>query len=50
MNLLAEKGQLKVSDIGQADSIDVELDTGNVNEPPAIVTHSPDPNVVEILQ
>jgi len=50
MNLMAEKGQLKASDIDQVDPIDVELEQGNVNEPPAIVTHQVDPNVVEILQ
>jgi len=50
MNLMAEKGHVKASDINQVDPIDVELEQGNINEPPAIVTHQVDPNVVEILQ
>ena len=41
---------MKATDIDKPEPIDVELEQGNVNEPPAVVTHQVKPNVVEILQ
>jgi len=49
MNAMAEKGHLKVSGINQAEPVGIELETEHANEPPAIVTHAPDPNIVEQL-
>ena len=50
MNMMAQKGHVKAEDINQDGPDDTELEQGNVNEPPAVVTHQVDPNVVEILQ
>ena len=41
---------MKAEDIDQDGHIGTELEQGNANEPPAVVTHQVDPNVVEILQ
>ena len=46
MNTRALKGMVKASDIDQADPVDIE----EIADEPVLVTHAPDPNVVEIIQ
>jgi len=46
MNTKALKGMVKASDIDQADPVDID----EVADEPVLVTHAPDPNVVEIIQ
>jgi len=45
MNVLASKGMIKASDIDQAEPVDIDPDV----DEPRVVTHAPDPNIVEVL-
>ena len=46
MNTLASKGMIKASDIDQAEPVDIDPDV----DIPRVITHVPDPNIVEVLE
>jgi len=46
MNVLASKGMIKASDIDQAEPVDIDEDV----DEPRVITHVPDPNIVEVLE